>query len=268
MQRLVKSGLRLLTLRQINKQSLISVAHRKSFSTESKSEDKLRKLKRSLDGEISFEESQLIDYSNIFGYFQKQGWSVSDLPKNPLVVLSKIVDKKIKAVLALRAQSPSLESQKMGSMVDRLRQIEAAQKQLELSEEDAIQNTKKDMAMDMIDTMNQFVLMCPLYINFGGEQSIKLFLAFSEENITITSCCTTSEDFNRSLDDFSESNEPANQIEYDELNEDVQQSIADFIESLGVDKEFSIRCQQLAMAKDQRLYYDFLKRFSELIDLK
>jgi len=254
--------------RQITNRSLISVAQRKSFFAETKGVDKLRKLKKSLEGEIAFEESQLIDYANTFVFFQKNGWTVSDLPKSPYIILSKTIDKKVKAVLALKAQSPNMQSEKMTSMINRLKQIEAAHRQIMNSEEDAANNANKQLAMQMIDSMNQFVVQCPLYINFGSKQSLKLELAFSQQNVVVTGCSTTNQSIEDNWNDLIELKETLNNIEYDQFNEDVKKSIFEFLESLGVDKEFSVRCQQLSMAKDQQLYYDFLRHFSELVDIK
>jgi hypothetical protein len=249
----------------------VGAKHRSSAITQTrffslgKGTDKLNKLKNAIDDEIAFEESQLSDYQKIFGFFQKDGWEVTEITKSPLIRLTKKINDGCKIQLVFQAKSPTPENNKMAELINKICQDPNANGQID---EDDRKQSEEINAKIMKKTTDFSVIGC-VYINFANKNSIRVVMSFNTDDIEIMSCAVTTDSIDEDVRRFfSKKQKVSNEVEFEEIENTVQTSMNEFLLSAGIDQKLSNKIQELSMAKDQKLYYDFLSKFSQLVDIK
>lgn len=225
-------------------------------------EQSLVSLRNALASEIKYEERHSLDYRGLFGYFQTQGWTVEDLPKNPVVYLHRQVNPSLKLTIKVHIESPKLNQQKeIDAVLDQL------QSEMEAEADESRQQLLRQQAIDLELKRSEFSVLTELLIDRGNQSIMKVDIVHQGDDFTITDCnvlhTTVSDYLKTKLESRTETISLTSGFE--EVDKSISDSLQEFVTAIGIDAEFARRIQQLSVAKDQELYFGFLGRLSDFL---
>lgn len=215
----------------------------------------LAKVVGALSEEIKHEESHFLDYRSLIQFFQANGWTVDDVPGQPIIYMKRTLSSGIEALLAVTIESPKLKEE-----AEMDEEMESVRQQL-AEEQDEAKRQLLEENLEMMENENsEFSVSTELGIDTGKDSFLLFDVTFAEDTYEVDGVSIISGKMAEYFDPESSSSQPTDtNSTFDNMEEETQQALTDLVGSFGLDGEFSKRIQQISIAKDQELYYDFLK---------
>lgn len=227
-------------------------------------EQSVSKLRSAIQEEIKHEESNYLDYTALFDFFQSAEWTVEDHKKTPVVIMRKQLTKKLTATVLFNAASPRLKDESETSRMEEEFQEELEQETDEKRQELLLQGLEL-----LEDKKNEYQVPAQLLLNSGKPNSLSLHINFMDAGFEVIDCNLVSVNSETLLKkilagiehtDFSSG--------WEDMDEETQEAIWKLIQSLGFNEEFSKRLRQLSLAKDQNLYFGFLNGLRDFLEFE
>ena len=216
----------------------------------------LDRIRTTLQKEIEYENGQIIDYSNLFQTLQDQGWQITDYRKSPGVILTKKHDNDSTVTIAFNCVGPEPFKEDFQKMLDEAGIEEQDKENLPEGEKAKPEPTEEELTTLTVDAS--------FYLNRGGKNSVVMQLSIQEESFIVRSCGVTTRPIEEDAKKYlAREYEIQRMTPFTSLDEDVRSAFLEYLTSVGLDKDFCIRVQQLSVAKDHKLYVDFLGNFRD-----
>ena len=236
---------------RLNKNRLISFV-------QSNPKTKHGQLLNVLDQEINFETRQMLEVDKYGKMLSKEGWVIDEHSEGVKVRMQKNINDEFDVTIVFNAKNRRPYLGVVDDAVDGLKNNEP-----EAEDEDTENKNKADAFQ------TSFILNVGMYIVRKKNHCMFVDLIISDDNYLVSSIdFIETNDMKSHQEKYLAKNSNIWETEkHDALEFEIKKEFSEFLESICLNPEFVTRIQRYSMAKDQKVYIDFMKKFKNILSI-